>query len=203
MIVKYERTSHLSQQQEGRRTLDKNEYDQKFFDCGISGSVPFKQRPEASKLIKLVESGDVKTIVTDDFSRLGRNTGDIISQLEYFHEKEINVRVLDKGMESRPNGKPNPMWKLISSILASVYELELENIRERTHAGRVAFVQRGGKLGRPKGTNESVKKFLEKPKNQKIVALHEKGRTFSEIQKLLNCSPSTVSKVLKHSKKYA
>ena len=34
--------------------------------------------------------------------------------------------------------------------------MELENIKERTTAGRVAYVQNGGKLGKPKGSNEST-----------------------------------------------
>lgn len=47
--------------------------------------------------------------------------------------------------------------------MSSLYELKLENIKERTMAGRQVYVKNGKKLGRPSNTNESKKDFLEKP----------------------------------------
>ena len=56
MIVKYNRTSTI--QQDGNRfELDKDNYDLVLFDKGVSGSVPFGERPEGSKLMNLVKTG--------------------------------------------------------------------------------------------------------------------------------------------------
>jgi DNA invertase Pin-like site-specific DNA recombinase len=109
----------------------------------------------------------------------------------------VNVRVRNVGLESRPQGKKNPIWKMISSVMSSLYEMEKENILERTKTGRQVYVLNGGKLGRPKGTHENVKRFLNKPKNVEIQKLLGRGLRYSEIQRIVDCSPRTISKVKK------
>ncbi len=194
MKVKYNRTSSVGQ--EGARfDLDTQTYDEVLFDKGVSGKVPFKERPEAKRLVKWVEEGKVKELVVAEISRLGRNTGDCISVLEWLEEYEVNVVIQSNSLQSRPNGVKNPIWKVITSIFSSIYEMELENIKERTTAGRVAYVQNGGKLGKPKGSNESTRQFLTKDKNVEIARLLTKGRTYSEISSITGASPTTISKV--------
>ena len=78
--------------------------------------------------------------------------------------------------------------------MSSLYEMELENIRERTEAGRQIFLQRGGVLGRPVGSTESEKQFLLKEKTQAILKLISKGRTTREIAAITKCSYQTVMK---------
>lgn len=194
MKVKYNRTSSVGQ--EGARfDLDTQTYDEVLFDKGVSGKIPFKERPEAKRLVKWVEEGKVKELVVAEISRLGRNTGDCISVLEWLEEYEVNVVIQSNSLQSRPNGVKNPIWKVITSIFSSIYEMELENIKERTTAGRVAYVQNGGKLGKPKGSNESTRKFLSKDKNVDIARLLAKGRTYLEISSITGASPTTISKV--------
>lgn len=194
MKVKYNRTSSVGQ--EGARfDLDTQTYDEVLFDKGVSGKVPFKERPEAKRLVKWVEEGKVKELVVSEISRLGRNTGDCISVLEWLEEYEVNVVIQSNSLQSRPNGVKNPIWKVITSIFSSIYEMELENIKERTTAGRIAYVQNGGKLGKPKGSNETTRQFLTKDKNVEIARLLAKGRTYSEISSITGASPTTISKV--------
>jgi DNA invertase Pin-like site-specific DNA recombinase len=194
MKVKYNRTSSVGQ--EGARfDLDTQTYDEVLFDRGVSGKVPFKERPEAKRLVKWVEEGKVKELVVAEISRLGRNTGDCISVLEWLEEYEVNVVIQSNSLQSRPNGVKNPIWKVITSIFSSIYEMELENIKERTTAGRIAYVQKGGKLGKPKGANETTRQFLTKDKNVEIARLLAKGRTYSEISSITGASPTTISKV--------
>lgn len=194
MKVKYNRTSSVGQ--EGTRfDLDTQTYDEVLFDRGVSGKVPFKERPEAKRLVKWVEEGKVKELVVAEISRLGRNTGDCISVLEWLEEYEVNVVIQSNSLQSRPNGVKNPIWKVITSIFSSIYEMELENIKERTTAGRIAYVQNGGKLGKPKGSNETTRQFLTKDKNVEIARLLAKGRTYSEISSITGASPTTISKV--------
>jgi len=145
----------------------------------------------------------VSEIVVEELSRLGRNTGDVIKTLEDFEKLEVNVFIRNLGIQSRPQGKKNPIWKMISSILSSMYEMELENIKERTMVGRQVFVQNGGVLGRPTGTPESEKQFLEKPLTKKIIGKIKEGRSVSEITKFLECSSTTVTKARKVAKKYS
>jgi len=200
MKVKYNRVSTL-QQSGNRFSTDNDVYDLTLLDK-VSGSVPFKERPQGKEVVKLVEEGVITDLVTEEFSRLGRNTGDVIKTLEWLEEKEVNVIVRNIGLQSRPNGKKNPIWKMISSVMSSLYEMELENIRERTLTGRAVYVQRGGILGRPEGSCESEKKFLEKAKSKEIVKYLIKKRTIREISKCTNASNKTILKTKRIAQKY-
>ncbi len=80
--------------------------------------------------------------------------------------------------------------------------MELENIKERTSVGRQVYVQNGGTLGRPVGSNETEKDYLEKPMTKKIVSKILEGRSVIEISKLYECSSSTVTKARKLGKKH-
>jgi DNA invertase Pin-like site-specific DNA recombinase len=193
MKVKYNRVSTL-QQSGNRFSADEDKYDLVLFDK-VSGKVPFKERPKAQELVKLVEQGKVKELVIEEFSRVGRTIGDCIQTLEWLEAKEVNVVVRNLGIQSRPQGKKNPIWGLLSATMASLYSLEMENIRERTSTGRAVYVQKGGRLGRPNGSTESEKRFMEKPKTQQIIKLLEKGRTVREIAAITECSSKTVQKV--------
>jgi len=193
MRVKYNRVSTLLQTG-NRFEADTEKYDLVLLDK-ISGTVFFKDRPEAKKLIKLIEEGKISVLVTEEFSRLGRNTGDLINTLDWFEKMSVNVRIRNLGIESRPGGKKNPVWKILSATMSSIYEMELENIKDRTTVGRMVYVQNGGVLGRPKGGGESNFQFINKSKNQKVIEFLKKERTIREIAKNLDMSTRTVMKV--------
>lgn len=193
MKVKYNRVS-TSGQSGDRFTLDTETYDLTLLDK-VSGSVSFREREGGKQIVELIERGELRELVVEEFSRLGRNTGDVISTLEYLDSMEVNVRVKNIGLESRPQGKKNPIWKMISSVMSSLYEMEKENILDRTKTGRQVYVLNGGKLGRPRGTSENTNRFLNKPKTLEIQKLLGRGLRYSEIQRVVDCSPRTISKV--------
>jgi DNA-binding NarL/FixJ family response regulator len=56
-------------------------------------------------------------------------------------------------------------------------------------------VQRGKKMGRPTGTVESPREFLNKPRNREIIGYLNRGLSYSEIARLMDCSKNTVCKV--------
>lgn len=195
MKVKYNRVSTI-QQTGNRFSDDKETYDLVLLDK-ISGSVSFKDRPKGKELIKLVEEGKIRECIFEDLSRAGRNTGDVIRTLEWFDENEVNVVIRSLGLQSRPDGKKNPIWKMISSVMSSMYEMELENIKERTMVGRQVYVQKGGILGRPRGSNESELSFLNKEMSVNVIKSLRKGLTIRETSKVLGISTRSVMKVKK------
>lgn len=135
----------------------------------------------------------------EDLSRLGRNTLDTLTTLHFFEENGVNVVVRGMGnLQSRVNGKKNPIWNLITSVMSSLYELERDNIRERTEMGRRVYVNNGGKLGRKVGSVESRSTFLEKDSTKKIISLLDKGKSVRDISSRLGVSPKTVCKVRKY-----
>ena len=198
MRIKYNRTSTI--QQEGNRfQLDKENYDLTIFDKGVSGKIPFSEREGGIKLTQLVSEGKVTEVVVEELSRLGRNTIDTLTTLKSFDDSGVNVVVRGMGnLQSLVNGKKNPIWNLITSVMSSLYELERENILERTEMGRKMYVMNGGKLGRKVGTVESRDSFLQKDRTKKIFNLLEKGKSVRDISGRLGVSTKTVVKVRKY-----
>jgi DNA invertase Pin-like site-specific DNA recombinase len=201
MKIKYNRVSHVSQSG-NRFTEDNDTYDLVIMDK-VSGSVSFKDRVGGKQLVELVENGSLETLVSEEFSRLGRNTGDVIRTLEWLDENNVNVIIRNIGLQSRPNGQKNPIWKMISSVMSSLYEMELDNIKERTSVGLQVYVQNGGKLGRPVGTSQSENQFLQKEMSRQVLFYLKKGKTVREISNKLGCSNSTVIKTKKIGVKHA
>jgi DNA invertase Pin-like site-specific DNA recombinase len=200
MRVKYNRVS-TSQQSGDRYEMDTDKYDLTLFDK-VSGTFPFFEREKGKELKKLVEEGKVKELVVEEISRIGRNTGDTINVLQWLDDKEVNVYVRNLGLHSRPNGHKNPIWNMISSVMSSLYQMELENIKQRTRVGQLVYIQKGGVMGRKKGTNENDETFINKPKNKKILEhLKKEKYTIREISKLCEVSLNTIIKVKKTSQK--
>jgi DNA invertase Pin-like site-specific DNA recombinase len=198
MIVKYQRTS-TSAQHGKRFEKDNTKYDLTLFDQGISGTVAFKSRTNGKKVIELVESGKLKELVVEELRDIGRNMVDTINTLDWLDKNEVTVVIRSMGnLRSRVNGKRNEIWGLISSVMSSLYAMELENLKIRTEMGRKVYVLNGGKLGREAGTNETIKEFMNKPKCKEIVSLLKKGKTVRDIAARLEVSLNLVVKVRKH-----
>jgi len=200
MKVKYNRVSTLNQTG-NRFAADTDNYDLVLFDK-ISGSIPFRERPQGKELVKLVEADQVTELVVEELSRLGRNVGDCITVCEWLDEKNVNIVVRNLGLQSRPNGNKNPIWKVVCATMSSLYSMELENIRERTATGRMVYLQKGGVLGRPKGSNESEIDFLKKEKSQSVIKGLRKGLTVREVGKVVGLSTRSVMKVKKIGEKH-
>lgn len=198
MKIKYNRTSTINQDGE-RFKMDKDIYDLTLFDKGVSGKVPFNDREKGKELVKLVLDGKVTELVVEELSRLGRNTVDTLTTLKWLEDNGVNVVVKGMGnLQSHIDGKKNPIWNMITSVMSSLYELERENILERTEMGRKMYVINGGKLGRKIGTVENRQEFLQKETNQKIISLLDKGKSVRDISGRLGVSTSTVVKVRKY-----
>jgi DNA invertase Pin-like site-specific DNA recombinase len=198
MRVKYQRTS-TSAQHGKRFDKDTNKYDLVLFDQGISGTTEFKTRTNGKKIVELVEDGKLKELVVEELRDIGRNMVDTINTLDWLDKKEVNVVIRSMGnLCSRVNGKKNEIWGLISSVMSSLYAMELENLKLRTDMGRKVYVMNGGKLGRDKGTNESIKDFMNKPKCKEIISLLSKGKTVRDITGRLEVSLNLVVKVRKN-----
>ena len=195
MKVKYQRTSTMEQHGE-RYGMDVDGYDLILFDRGISGTKPFRERTNGMKITTMVEEGRLKELVVPEIRDIGRNTFDSISVLDYMEKHNVIVTIQSLGnLQSIIDGKKNPLWTLISSIMSSLYQMELENLKLRTHMGRQSYLMRGGKLGRKMGSNENVTTFMNKPKTQEIVSLLNRGKSVRDVCGRLGVSPNLVTKV--------
>ena len=60
-------------------------------------------------IVELIQKGEVETLVVEELSRLGRNTVDGLTNLQWLEEKGVNVVVRGMGnLQSHIDGKKTP-----------------------------------------------------------------------------------------------
>jgi DNA invertase Pin-like site-specific DNA recombinase len=196
MRVHYQRVSSILQNT-GRQNIDESQYDLLLEDK-CSGGIPFFERPSGMKIKELSEKGEITQISVLQIDRLGRCMVDIINTIQYFTTKGVSIHFLSQGLRTlEEDGTENPISKMIISILGVVSEMEKNMIRERQLEGIKLAKLKGVYKGRKSDTKEDPLKFLNKPKNQKVVDYLKKGYRGSEISKIVGVNPNTISKVKK------
>ena len=100
----------------------------------------------------LLRRGD--TLVVKSLDRLSRNKADIKSELEYFKENGIRLKVLDlpTTMIDYPAGQEwvlDMVNNILVEVLSSIAQQERETIRQRQAEGIAAAKSKGKHLGRP------------------------------------------------------
>lgn len=158
--ARYNRISSPNQKLE--RQLKRNHPDETIFNDVVSGSIAFKYREKGKELIEAIEDGKINFVSVAAVDRLGRSLKDLINTLEFFTERGVTLRVDNLGIESMVSGKPNPVFKLILSVLGNVAEMERSNLRERQLEGIAIAKAKGVYKGRVKGSSMSKEEFLEK-----------------------------------------
>jgi DNA invertase Pin-like site-specific DNA recombinase len=195
MKILYTRIS--TEKQSHERQLENEEDYQLVIKERVSGSVPFFDRPKTSKILELLETGEVEQIDVHSIDRLGRNLKDILITIEKIHSYGVSIFIISQGLMTmdKETGEINPTTKLILSVMGSVSEMERNLIQERiTHSLRVKK-SRGELLGRKRGSVEDVESFLNKSKSKKIKDYLMKGYSYREIGKIVGCGTQLVGKV--------
>jgi DNA invertase Pin-like site-specific DNA recombinase len=182
------------------RQLAKVHPDENLFIDIISGSVPFADRPEGKKLIEAVETGKINYVSFHAIDRAGRNTINVLQTLQYFFDKGVVVKIDNLGLESMINGKANPVFNLITTILSELSSLEKSSLLERQAEGIQQAKLKGVYKGRVEGTTETPEQTLSKHK--RVVKVLKTNPTLSlrQIAKLstesdYKVSANTVKKV--------
>ena len=164
----------------------------------FSGGKINTQRPEIIALIEFVKTNHVEKVLVLEISRLGRNTLDVLQTIEKLHKSNICLKVDNLGLESLVEGKENPTFKLIISVLANISEMERNSILERQREGIQIAKANGTYKGRLKDTTESTEEFLAKYPTVINYLKRKNPPTIVEIAKLTDCSKNTVQKVKKY-----
>ena len=110
-----------------------------YSDEGFSGK-NIKGRHEFTRMLNDIESGkdDVSFVLVFKLSRFGRNAADILNSLQLMQDYGVNLVCVEDGIDSSKES-----GKLLISILAAVAEMERENIRVQTMAGREQKAREG------------------------------------------------------------
>lgn len=169
----------------------------KVFIDKISGSIPFAERPEGSKLMNLIKEGNVSELHVHSIDRLGRNTIDILTTIKLITSHNCNVISEKEGLKMIVDGKPNPIANLMIGILSTLAEFELSRIKERQAEGIKEAKKRNQYVGRTIGTTEAPDVFLNKAKTKEIIKYLKSGESIRRTAKLSSSSISLVQKVIK------
>ena len=110
-----------------------------YSDEGYSGK-NIKGRQEFMRMLNDIEDGKdgVDFVLVFKLSRFGRNAADVLSSLQLMQDYGVNLICVEDGIDS-----PKENGKLLISIIAAVAEMERENIRAQTMAGREQKAREG------------------------------------------------------------
>ena len=196
MRVHYQRVSSVLQSTD-RQRIDESQFDLLLEDK-CSGTIPFFNRPSGSKIKELCDEGVLTQVSVLQIDRLGRNMLDILNTIHYFSKKGVSIHFISQGLRTlEDDGTENPISKMMISILGVVSEMEKNMISERRNEGIKLAKLKGVYKGRKSDTKEVPLKFLNKPKNQRVIEYLKKGYRGSEISKIVGVNPNTISKVKK------
>jgi DNA invertase Pin-like site-specific DNA recombinase len=196
MKVLYVRVSTLEQKTD-RQRVNESDFDLVIEDK-CSGSISFFEREGGKEIKKLIDQGVEIKLSVWQIDRLGRDLRDIINTIHYFNEKSLSINFVSQGLTTLdPQGKENPISKMIISILGIVGEMERNQIKERQREGIRIAKMKGSYNGRKKGSNETTLSFLSKEKNKKAVEYLKKGFKVGEVSKLTGLHINTISKIKK------
>lgn len=115
-----------------------------FSDEGGSGKNT-TGRPEFQEMMRRIENDnedDVHYVLVFILSRFGRNTADVLFNLQLMQDYGVNLFAVEEGIGSSGNVR-----KLMISVISAVAEIERESIREQTMEGRREKARQGKRNG--------------------------------------------------------
>lgn len=191
MKARYIRTSTLNQNES--RQLARQHPDEIVFIDRVSGTTPFASREQAQLLMQKIRENQIHYLSVSSIDRLGRNTIDVLQTIDSLNKLGVILRVDNLGLESLIDGKENPTFKLIGSVLANISEMERATLRERQLEGIAEAKKKGIYKGRIKGTTESKEAVLDRYKE--VVRYLRMKKSLRDIAGRCQVSLGTVQKV--------
>lgn len=133
--IAYIRVSTV-EQNEGRQIemMKSHNIDKQFIEK-LSGKD--MDRPQLALMIDYAREGD--TVYIESFSRLARNTKDLLEIIEILNNKGVKVVSLKEGLDTS-----TPSGKLMLTMIGAIATFERENMLERQREG-IALAKAEGK----------------------------------------------------------
>lgn len=136
-------------------------------------------RPELREMLNFVREGD--TVIVESYSRLARNTRDLLDIVEILQKKGVDFVSRKEAIDTS-----TPAGRLMLTIFAGLYQFERESLLQRQAEGILLAKQAGKYKGRKPIEVDSArfKALYEQWKAEKITAvammkqLNLKSKTF-------------------------
>ena len=157
MILSYARVSTAEQASDGATSIAEQERKNKalaqmrgasgfdigcYVDAGVSGAIPFAERPDGKRLLAEAKPGDI--VIASKLDRMFRSLIDSLNTMEDLRKRGIGVILPEFGTEPI---EQSPTGKMFFSLLGTFAEFERGRTAERTSDGRRAKRHTGGHLG--------------------------------------------------------
>ena len=162
-------------------TLDKIVVDE-----GISGSgEKTNLRDGYNSIIEMIHNQEIDTLVVISISRWGRNLGEIYKSVQLMETKGVNFLSIKENIDTS-----TPYGRFTINLLSSLYEMELELIKERVK-DTLKVKKENGKVYSPTpfGFNRVEQDLIENPKEKrllrKMLRLKENGNSYGDISNYL------------------
>jgi DNA invertase Pin-like site-specific DNA recombinase len=163
MKVAYIRVSSADQNEQRQLEMMKEYGIEKFYTEKLSGAT--KERPKLIEMLSFVREDD--TIYIESFSRLARNTMDLLSMVKDLSERGITLVSLKERINTS-----TPQGKLMLTMFGALAEFERDLIKERQAEGIAVARMNNKQLGRPKvEITEAFKKAYKQWKDGTITAV--------------------------------
>jgi putative DNA-invertase from lambdoid prophage Rac len=157
-----------------------------YVEKGVSGGQEFNSRPEGSKLLASLKSGDI--VIFPKLDRGFRNTRDALNVLHELKEKGVSVHSIDLGGDVTGNG----VGAIIFTILSAFATFERERIASRISEVKQMRKAQGYFVGGRRGFGFDVVdgKKVSNPREQQLIAVmrakREAGESLVSIHRWLN-----------------
>ena len=166
----------------------------KTYEEHISGAKKLEEREVLTQCLDYCKGNSVNFLLISELSRLGRSTLQVLRSLEILHEAKVCVYIQNIGLYSlQPDGNVNPIASIIITILAEMSNIERSNIQYRLNSGRQQYINRGGKLGRRKGSVKTTEQ--RKEEYREVISLLRRGYSIRNVARLTGFSIQTVQTV--------
>ena len=132
-----------------------------------------KNRPALARALRALEAGDAEGLIVAKLDRLSRSVRDFVELLDRSQRQRWALVCLDLGLDTS-----TPTGRFVSTVIASVSQLERELIGQRTREALAEKRAEGVILGRPRSMSAEVA--------DRIRGMRDDGMTFTEIAATLN-----------------
>lgn len=170
-----------------------------FQDRGISGKNT--NRPAFKKLTKMVSNKEFDIVVCYKFDRIARNTLDFLTTLELFKSYNTELISITEGYDAS-----TPSGKMMVTLLASLAEMERENIKARVIDSMNKLAREGRYSGGPspfgyeieKNSTGSYLKLVDKDKILYIFNNFLKGKTANDLGRDLKITSKGIKMIIRN-----
>ena len=147
-----------------------------YVDNGISA---YKTRPSFNKMMNNLDK--YKGVIVTDLTRFGRNTSDLLYQLDVLKENDTEICFIKQSIDTS-----SKEGKLLLGMLSVIADFEAQTIRERLEAGKEWAKVHGTKSGKP----------MHRPKIKIDWTVYDKynalGLSIPAVAKLIGVSKATL-----------